>query len=111
MSMPGSDMAALDRRQFLVTTGVVAGGMALAITPANAATGAAPPPPWGPDAAQGYEFTPWIEIAADDTVTVRVPNPESGNGTMTLKQIQSYAGDALSDEVLAKIDVDLAAIK
>ena len=31
--------------------------------------------------------------------------------SMTLKQIQSYAGDALSDEVLAKIDVDLAAIK
>ena len=31
--------------------------------------------------------------------------------SMTLKQIQSYAGDALSDEVLAKFDVDLAAIK
>jgi para-nitrobenzyl esterase len=30
---------------------------------------------------------------------------------MTLKQIQPMAGDALSDEVLAKIDVDLAAIK
>ena len=31
--------------------------------------------------------------------------------SMTFKQIQSYAGDALSDEVLAKIDLDLAAIK
>lgn len=31
--------------------------------------------------------------------------------SMTLKQIQAYAGDGLSDEVLAKIDVDLAAIK
>ena len=30
---------------------------------------------------------------------------------MTLKQIQPMAGDALSDEVLAKIDTDLAAIK
>ena len=73
----------LDRRQFLVTTGVVAGGMALALSPADAATSPALPPPWAPDAAQGYEFTPWIEIAADSTVTVRVPNPESGNGTMT----------------------------
>lgn len=31
--------------------------------------------------------------------------------TMTLKQIQPMAGDLLSDEVLAKIDLDLAAIK
>lgn len=31
--------------------------------------------------------------------------------SMTLKQIQSFAGDALNDEVLAKIDLDLAAIK
>lgn len=81
MSAAGLD--ALNRRQFLVTSGVVAGGMALALSPAHAATDTAPPPPWGPDAAQGYEFTAWIEIAPDDTVTVRSPNPESGNGTMT----------------------------
>lgn len=31
--------------------------------------------------------------------------------SMTLKQIQGFAGDALSDAVLAKIDADLAAIK
>jgi xanthine dehydrogenase iron-sulfur cluster and FAD-binding subunit A len=31
--------------------------------------------------------------------------------SMTLKQIQSYAGDTLTDETLAKIDVDLAALK
>jgi hypothetical protein len=30
---------------------------------------------------------------------------------MTLKQIQGYAGDALSDDALAKIDADLAKIK
>lgn len=30
---------------------------------------------------------------------------------MTLKQIQGFAGDALSDEVLAKVDADLAKIK
>ena len=31
--------------------------------------------------------------------------------SMTLKQIQGFAGDMLSDEVLAKVDADLAAIK
>lgn len=31
--------------------------------------------------------------------------------SMTLKQIQGFAGDAVTDEALAKIDVDLAAIK
>lgn len=74
----------LNRRGFLVSTTVAAGGMALAFSPARAA-GAAPARqgPWGPDAAKGNEFTAWIEIGADDTVTMRVPNPESGNGTMT----------------------------
>ena len=78
-------MITLGRRQFLVSTTVAAGGMALALSPAHGeeVAGAAPPVPWGPDAASGNEFTPWIEIAADSKVTVRVPNPESGNGTMT----------------------------
>ena len=78
-------MITLGRRQFLVSTTVAAGGMALALSPAHGeeATGVAPPVPWGPDAASGNEFTPWIEIGADSKVTVRVPNPESGNGTMT----------------------------
>lgn len=31
--------------------------------------------------------------------------------SMTLKQIQGFAGDMLSDEVLTRIDVDLTAIK
>ena len=70
----------IDRRAFLVTTGVVAGGMALAVRPAEAAS---LPAPWGPDGPSGNELTPWIEIAADSTVTIRVPQPESGNGTMT----------------------------
>ncbi len=78
----------LDRRQFLVTTTAVAGGMAIAMAPApipaHATSVTAPRDgPWGPDAKAGFEFTPWIEIASNDTVTVRSPNPESGNGTMT----------------------------
>ena len=70
----------ISRRTFLVTTGTLAGGMALAVRTAEAASN---PAPWGPDAVSGNELSPWIEIAADSTVTIRVPQPESGNGTMT----------------------------
>ncbi len=41
-----------------------------------------------------------------------VSNPQMAMArALTLKQIQGYAGDAVSDEVLAKIDADLAQIK
>ncbi len=69
----------IDRRSFLVSTAVVSGGMALGITSAEGA----PTVPWGPDMASGAEFSAWIEIAPDDTVTVRVPTPECGNGAMS----------------------------
>jgi hypothetical protein len=32
---------------------------------------------------EGSELSPWVEIARDDTVTMRVPTPEIGNGAMT----------------------------
>ncbi len=72
----------LSRRGFLITTAVVAGGMGLGISAAHAANivGA----PWAMDPAQSStEISAWIEIAADDSVTVRVPTPEIGNGIMT----------------------------
>ena len=74
--------ASIDRRGFLITTAVVGGGMALGLS-AQAAVLGGQTVPWGPDAASGAEFSPWIEIAADDTVTVRVPTPECGNGAMS----------------------------
>jgi isoquinoline 1-oxidoreductase beta subunit len=72
----------LDRRQFLVSASLIAGGMALGIRPVEAA----PAPggvPWASDSPFGTELSPWIEIASDDTVTLRVPTPEIGNGSMT----------------------------
>lgn len=79
--------ASMERRQFLISASVVAGGLALGIIPGCSreagATKAGPTIPWGPDAAQGNELSAWIEIAADDTVTFRVPTPEIGNGSMT----------------------------
>ena len=65
----------LTRREFIVATGVVGGGMALAVVPqiAGAAANAGAP----------TELTPWIVIGADNSVTVRVPGPESGTGNST----------------------------
>lgn len=41
-----------------------------------------------------------------------VSNPQIDMArSMTLKQVQGFAGDALTDDLLAKIDADLAIIK
>src|SRR5262249_4067729 len=73
------------RRQFIVSTHVVAGRIALgcsAVRAGEAATTASVP--WGIDTPHGIELSSgWIEIAPDDTVTFRVPTPEIGNGTIT----------------------------
>jgi isoquinoline 1-oxidoreductase subunit beta len=73
----------MKRRQFLAASTVAAGGMALTLNSAQAVPSLAPKGPWGPDGAHGNEFTAFLEIAPDDTVTLRSPNPESGNGTTT----------------------------
>jgi isoquinoline 1-oxidoreductase beta subunit len=76
------DQLLLDRRNFLVSVSMAAGGLVLGIGPIEAeATGS--PLPWGPDTREGNELSAWIEIARDDTVTLRVPTPEIGNGAMT----------------------------
>ena len=75
-------MHTMDRRQFLIGTSVLGGGMALGLVAsedAQAATG-----PWTEGAPAGSsEFTPWISIGPDDLVTVRVTTPDIGNGVMT----------------------------
>src|SRR5688572_19964082 len=64
----------MTRRGFIITTSVIAGGMALALLPrAQAAT----------EPVADAELTPWIVIGADNIVTVRVPGPESGTGKST----------------------------
>lgn len=72
----------LNRRQFLVSASLVAGGMALGIRRAEAAH-VSGEVPWASDSPFGTELSSWIEIASDDTVTLRVPTPEIGNGSMT----------------------------
>lgn len=61
----------ITRREFMVATATVAGGMSISIQLAAAAR-------TGP-----IEISPWIDIAPDDTVVIRVQSPESGNGAMT----------------------------
>ena len=70
--------APLARREFLVSTAVMGGGLALGLSASEAQAA-----PWGTDVAAVDEFNAWLEIAPDDTVTVRVMCPEIGNGAMT----------------------------
>ncbi len=70
----------LSRREFLITSTVVGGGLALSVAlmesaRANARQSASFEP---------SEIGPWLTIAPDDTVLIRVPCPETGNGAMTL---------------------------
>ena len=65
---------AMTRREFIVATSVIGGGMALALV--SCKEGAAP-------TIAAAELTPWIVIGADNVVTVRAPGPESGTGKLT----------------------------
>lgn len=69
----------LSRRDFLITSTVVGGGLALSVA-FNRTASAMP----GQGSGTGAEVGPWLTIAPDDSVTLRVPCPETGNGAMTL---------------------------
>jgi len=78
------NMPQISRRQFIVSTAIFGGGMALGITQGDSDAATVAAQPWDTiEPSAGSEFTPWISIGADDIVTVRVATPEIGNGTMT----------------------------
>lgn len=66
----------LSRREFILSAASVGGGMALSIATSRTLAAALAEPKLS-------EINPWITIAPDDTVTIRVATPESGNGAMT----------------------------
>lgn len=70
----------MSRRQFLVSASVLAGGLSIQLLPVGALAAAA-------NSAQpqhaGDELSPWLSILPDDTIIVRVPTPEIGNGAST----------------------------
>jgi isoquinoline 1-oxidoreductase subunit beta len=78
-----------NRREFLIATAAVGGGMALALylqegraedqtvgTRVNSR-------PWLPPAEGGVEINPWIVIGPDDRVLIRVNQSELGQGVLT----------------------------
>jgi isoquinoline 1-oxidoreductase beta subunit len=80
----------IDRREFLVATAAVAGGMALSIyVPDTLAAETAVagnivnPRPWLPPAEGGVEVNPWIVIGPDDRVLIRVNQSDLGQGVLT----------------------------
>jgi isoquinoline 1-oxidoreductase subunit beta len=75
---------AISRRSFLVTIAAVGGGMAMGLrwSRALAEDARSAGEPWNKGPAEG-ELSPWLAIAPDNTVTVRVSTPEIGNGVMT----------------------------
>lgn len=72
-----TNVVRLSRREFLITSAVVGGGLALSVGLARELSAAVAP-------TDASELGPWLTIAPDDTVVMRVPCPETGNGAMTL---------------------------
>jgi isoquinoline 1-oxidoreductase beta subunit len=75
----------ISRRELLVTTAAVGGGMAISILlPAGVDAAHMDREPWTKGLAKGaHELTPWISILPDDSVIIRTSMPETGNGVMT----------------------------
>lgn len=95
-SMPNSlpdTQSRLSRREFLITTAAVGGGMAISLALGDVAAAAID----HPALKNVVEIGPWLTIAADDDVLVRVPTPESGNGAMT--QAAMYVAEELQCEL------------
>ncbi|MBV8118693.1 MAG: xanthine dehydrogenase family protein molybdopterin-binding subunit, partial [Alphaproteobacteria bacterium] len=72
---------ALSRRQFIVTGLSAAGGLAIAMRSAEALSIAAQP--WSPETADPHEFNAWLVIEPDDTIIIRYPRSEMGQGSFT----------------------------
>jgi len=75
---------AISRRQFVVTGTTLAGGMALGLMVPNAARAAMPEMGtryWADDAALPGEVNAWVVINPDDSVVLRCPMAEMGQGT------------------------------
>jgi isoquinoline 1-oxidoreductase subunit beta len=82
-------MTESSRREFLIATAAVGGGMALSLYLPEARAedqivgGPLNARPWLPPADGGVEVNPWIVIGPDDRVLIRVNQSEMGQGVMT----------------------------
>jgi isoquinoline 1-oxidoreductase subunit beta len=71
----------LSRRHFIVTGVTAAGGLAVTIGAADALPIAAQP--WSPEQPDPHEFNAWLVIEPDDTIIIRYPRSEMGQGSFT----------------------------
>src|SRR6185295_5978284 len=74
----------LSRRQFVVASLSAAGGLMLGVSfPSLAAARPLSEAPWGNDQAAANEINAWIVIDPDETITIRIPHSEMGQGAAT----------------------------
>ena len=85
MSAPVASLTpgALTRREFMIRTAMVGGGLAIGVVGPDTVAAAGDSASNAAGNAQAAEVGAWILIGADDTITVRVPTPEIGNGVLT----------------------------
>ncbi|WP_037518594.1 hypothetical protein [Sphingomonas sp. LH128] len=98
----------------LVIAGLVAasacGLVVGAAVPASATEAAAPAYSTNSDLGTLLD-NPATKAVLDKYIHEMISNPQIEMArSMTLRQLQAYSGDTLKDEVLAKIDADLAAV-
>jgi isoquinoline 1-oxidoreductase subunit beta len=74
----------LSRRKFIVSGLSAAGGLALGFAfPGLASARPLSPAPWSNDAVAANEINAWIVIDPDETITIRIPHAEMGQGAAT----------------------------
>jgi len=75
----------ISRRQFVISTAALGGGLVLGFFLPSAEAEAAniAEKPWTPPTEGGNEVNAWLVIASDDTVTIRVAQSEMGQGVFT----------------------------
>ena len=81
-SVRGED--GLSRRKFIVSGLSAAGGLALGFSfPGLANARPLPAQPWSTEAVVPDEISAWIVIDPDETITIRIPHSEMGQGAAT----------------------------
>jgi isoquinoline 1-oxidoreductase beta subunit len=96
----------VSRRQFLVASSVVGGGLMLAATFPMIARAQAAGAAAGAAAGEEHQVTVYARIASSGTVTITAPNPEMGQGTKTALPMifAEELGVAWSDVVIEMAD-------
>lgn len=75
---------AVSRRKFIVSGLSAAGGLALGFSfPGLASARPLGPAPWSNEAVVPDEISAWIVIDPDETITIRIPHSEMGQGAAT----------------------------